>query len=119
MPVKEEIFGEERSYDHTTSIMHESCGIEFSHGSINDGKPSSPLFPSLEMLLVVLPFDRIEFFLERIVGRQKDSLMEMGDIDIKISPVKLINNIVLITQIVGYNLEDLSDGNWCKMHIGR
>ena len=43
----------------------------------------------------------------------------MRDVDIKISPMQLVNDVILLSKLFRNDLEDLSDGNRCKVHVGR
>lgn len=117
VPVQKQILSEEGSHDHAASVVHKPGSIELPHGSINNGKPSSTLFPSIEMLFIVFPLDLIEFRLEGVVRRLKHSLVEMCDIDVEISPVELVDDIVLVAQMAGYNFKYLSNGHWCEVKV--
>ena len=52
------------------------------------------LLPSLQMFLVVFPLDFVKFRLEGILLRNEDSREIVGDVDIKISPVKFVGDVV-------------------------
>lgn len=54
-PVLAKIHGEVASYDHSSTIRHESSCIHVSHESINQRHASTSLSPSLNNLLVILP----------------------------------------------------------------
>ena len=65
-----------------------------SHSSINYRKSCFTLLPSLQMFLVVVPLDFVKFRLEGILLRNEDSREIVGDVDIKISPVKFVGDVV-------------------------
>ena len=46
------------------------------------------------MFLVVFPLDFVKFRLEGILLRNEDSREIVGDVDIKISPVKFVGDVV-------------------------
>lgn len=95
MPIKEQIFGQKWSYNHSGPIMHETSCIEFSHACINYGKTSSTLFPCIKLLLIVSPFDIIEFGLEWVILFCEYSREVVSYIDIEISPMYLIYYVIL------------------------
>lgn len=70
--------------------MHEACGVEFPHGCIYNWKSCSALFPSVEMILIVLPLDFVELGLERVIFAIEYSGEVMAYIDVEITPMQLI-----------------------------
>ena len=94
MPIQKQILGEKRSSDHSASIMHESCSVEFSHRSVYNGKSSLSCLPCLKVALIILPLHLIELWLEGIVLSIQYSRKVMTDINIKVSPMQLINEVV-------------------------
>lgn len=100
-PVQKQVFREEVGNNHSTTIVHMSSGIHLGHSSINNGKASFGLFPKFEMLLIILPRYIIKLGLKTLSLfniLSKHSRMIMSNIHIKISPNKLINQIILTSK---------------------
>lgn len=94
MPIQEEIFSQEGGDNHSAPTMHKPCMVKLSHGSINDRKTCSALFPCLQLILILLPFDMIEFAMKRVLFGDEYSWEIVSDVDIEISPMKFINDVI-------------------------
>jgi len=94
VPIQEEILCKERCDNHSASIMHETCSIELSHGSIDDREAGLALFPGFQLWLVIFPLNLVEFALERVLLGDEHSWKIVSNIHIEISPVELVDNVV-------------------------
>ena len=67
------------------------------------------------MLFVVLPFHFVEFRLEGVVLAGEHPWEMVADVDVKVSPVQLVYQIVLYPQLSKNSVVDLSDGDRREM----
>ena len=98
--------------------MHKSSCIHLSHSSIYNRKTSLTIFPSLELLFIVFPLNFIEFHLKGIIFWKQNPREVMSNIYIEISPMKLIDNVVINTKLINYWFKHFSNRNRSKMQIG-
>lgn len=83
-PVLAKIHGEVASYDHSSTVWHESCRIHVSHKGIDQRHTSASLSPSLDNLLVILP-SIVSAIIDSIRVKDLVSMAE-APIPIEVSP---------------------------------
>lgn len=99
--------------------MHVTSGVELSHGGVDNGKACLSFLPSFQVLIIVFPLNLVEFLLEGVVrfGLLKHFWMIVGDVDVEVSPVKLVDDVVLRAQVSQSCLIGLPDGNGSKVKV--
>ena len=68
------MFCEERTYDHSASVVHVAAMVELTHCGVDDWVAGFTFGPGFEMILVIFPFYVGVFWFERFVHAEIVSL---------------------------------------------
>ncbi len=66
-PVDEQVFDQERSGDHSDSVVHPSSCSELAHAGVDDWIAGLAVLPGMETVRVVAPLDLVVFALDRMI----------------------------------------------------
>ncbi len=101
------------------SVVHVACDIHLSHASINEWDSSGAIFPSLEPILIIVPFEcikfRIEIFVEVFFQNVGEFVCDVGK---ELSAVKFKNQVMILAEQLNNFVVDLSYGNVGKVKVG-